>query len=258
MAVTVADHVIIDCTEPIILQRPLILPHDISLSGANRQQAILSGDSRTETLLIAEPDITLTLFGVHLTEARTGIYLKSGTSLSAIDCTLSYLGQSDGTTIANHGDRVYLRDCLLHHNTGDSILFNPQTGLLELTDSLVHSNTVQGEAPLLNYGTLLVDNTIFRSNRGINGGAVANRGHLTVLDSSFTENHATESGGAVYNSHRATATISHSSFRDNRGERGAAIYNIGTLTVDHLSLTSNRRDCVSLPGATLIDPQRNC
>jgi hypothetical protein len=178
--------------------------------------------------------------------------------LSAIDCTLNYLGQPDGTTIANHGTRVYLRDCLLEHNNGDSVLFNPQTGILEIYDSLIRENAIQGESPLLNSGTLLIDNVIFRSNAGINGGAIANQGYLTVLDSTFTDNNATETGGAIYNSHRATATLSRSLFRDNSAERGAAIYNTGNLTVEYLVLTSNRRDCVNLLGAKLTDPQRVC
>lgn len=257
-AVATADHVIIDCTDPIVLQQPLILPHTISISGMNPQQAILSGNRALDALLVVEPDVDLTLFNVHLTEARIGIYLKADTTLSAIDCTLNYLGQPDGTTIANHGTRVYLRDCLLEHNTGDSVLFNPQTGVLEIDDSMIRENAIQGESPLMNYGRLIIKNTIFRSNEGINGGAIANRGHVTVQDSSFTDNNALEAGGAIYNSRRATATLSRSSFRDNRAERGAAIYNTGHLTVEYLSLTSNRRDCVNLPGARLIDPQRIC
>ncbi len=256
-AVTIADHVIIDCTDRLILTRPLVITHDMSLSGAS-QQAILSGANALDSLLHVEPAVTLTLFDIHLTEARTGVYLQSDAVLSAISCTLNYLGQPDGTTIANHGTRVYLRDCLLEHNSGASVLFNPQNGVLEIYDSLLRDNPVNGESPLVNYGTLLIENSIFQTNSGLTGGVIFNQGHLMILDSTFYENHATEAGGAVYNHLRGSATLRRSTFRDNTGGRGAAIYNAGSLTVEGLNLTSNRRDCVNLPGAELTDPQRVC
>jgi hypothetical protein len=257
-AVTVADHVVIDCAGPLILTRPLLLTHDISLSGANRQQAILSGANALDSLLQVEPAVTLTLFDIHLTEARTGVYLQSDAVLSAISCTLNYLGQPDGTTIANHGSRVYLRDCLLEHNSGASVLFNPQNGVLEMYDSLLRENPVNGESPLVNYGTLLIEDSIFQTNSGLNGGVIFNQGHLMILGSTFNENVATAAGGAIYNHRRGSATLRRSTFRDNTGGRGAAIYNAGSLTVEGLHLTSNRRDCVNLPGAELTDPQRVC
>ena len=94
--------------------------------------------------------------------------------------------------------------------------------------------------------TYNISDTKFEENHADwKGGAIAgwNGGKLTVEDSLFTKNSAGEEGGAIYQT-GGTGSVKGSTFTDNSGRTGGAIYNTTTFNVENSNFENNR-DTVS-------------
>lgn len=80
---------------------------------------------------------------------------------------------------------------------------------------------------------------------------------LQIQDSNFIDNRAAQYGAAIYNESGGQLTIQNTLFRDNTAEKGGAIYNLGTLTLEAITVRGNTSDCYNR-GTLLVDAQAIC
>jgi predicted outer membrane repeat protein len=86
------------------------------------------------------------------------------------------------------------------------------------------------------------------NNPGGKGGAILNAGTLSVTNTNFANNRVGVNGGAIYNA--GTAIVTSSNFGNNGALAGAAISNVGTLSVA-LSTFDSNGDSTTLGGGAI-------
>jgi hypothetical protein len=103
-----------------------------------------------------------------------------------------------------------------------------------------YGGAIDSYASGLSDASLTVSDAYFTGNGGEYGGAIENGADstATISHSTFGQNRASEYGGAIEND--SLATITDSSFLGNTGEYGGAIYNDGALGTTDDTFTGNR------------------
>jgi hypothetical protein len=103
-----------------------------------------------------------------------------------------------------------------------------------------YGGAIDSYASGLSEASLTVSDAYFTGNGGEYGGAIENGADstATISHSTFGQNRASEYGGAIEND--SLATITDSSFLGNTGEYGGAIYNGGDLSTTDDTFTGNR------------------
>jgi hypothetical protein len=102
-------------------------------------------------------------------------------------------------------------------------------------------------------GRLTVDKSTFNDNLAILGGAIYNNGYLTVTNCTLLRNTGRLLGGGIGNNLGHTAIISNSTISGNEADHGAAIHNLGSVTVSNCTISNNSIDGIrNLGGAITI------
>ena len=114
-----------------------------------------------------------------------------------------------------------------------------------------------GTAPQV--GRLTLNGVTVRRGSGEGAGVYMSSGPVTINDSAFEENHSdgiNTYGGAISNRNAQTLSIARTTFVDNRGGTGGAIYSSGPTTIVNSSFTANvskyAGGALGLSGATTI------
>ena len=94
--------------------------------------------------------------------------------------------------------------------------------------------------------------TLSNADNASNGGAIRNDGTLTLNSMTLSNNHTAAGGSVLLNGPGAIATVSNSTFSNNKADVWAAIYNVGSaLTLTNSTLTANINQG-SNPGAAVF------
>ncbi|MGL4669772.1 MAG: hypothetical protein ACRCVG_04160 [Methanobacteriaceae archaeon] len=125
-------------------------------------------------------------------------------------------------------------------------------GILNIVNSSFINNTFVYDnywdsGPIYNNGTMIIKNSNFINNTAYDGGAIYNNGNMAIYSSSFINNKALGnsgtgigSGGAIYNyDTQYTLIIYNSTFINNSGDEGAAIYTNGGITISYSKFMNN-------------------
>lgn len=178
-----------------------------------------------------------------------------------------------GGAINNTGTISEISNTEFNSNSAMSMggtIYNSKTGTIKsITDSTFKENesVQQNGGAIFNSGTIeSISNTKFISNKATQkcggaitnsgkietitgatfdsssatiGGAISNSGTIGITDTTFTQNIAKSAGGAVHNT--GSMSISNSKFEKNQASsnNGAAIWNIGTMTVTDTTFSDN-------------------
>lgn len=107
-----------------------------------------------------------------------------------------------------------------------------------LINKFSEHTTGGGAIRILSEGSLTLENCQFIDNHSDDdGGAILNNGILTCGDSKFENNHSHYYGGAIYN--RKEFSTSNDEYLANNSEMAGAVYNIGSMNIDGISVSDN-------------------
>lgn len=152
-------------------------------------------------------------------------------------------------TIGLGGSQVHvtLDHLTITHGTagvGGGIRNNP-SATVTLINSTVQGNTAQYGGGIYTYGTLHLIRSTVKNNTaqsGPGGGIMSDTTVVVTLDNSTVErNSADDGGGGLYIRSGSTATLTHSTVKDNTALFGGGITNEGaaTLNLDHSTVRGN-------------------
>lgn len=202
--------------------------------------------------------------GQQLTVQGVGQYDKTtGTVISSWNDSVV---RTDGYGLIENAGNVNLFDSVFANNSSrdGSVLYNSANGLLNINNSVFVNNSGTGNSGALELGVsskaAYIADSIFKSNTaGIYGGAIYSLEKLAITGSDFSSNSTIKNGGAIYSSsgvnitdttftdnkqtaiadgygggaislHGGTTYITASTFRNNSGRTGGAIYNAAGST----------------------------
>lgn len=194
------------------------------------------------------------------------------------DLTLNTVTVQNGHLVDRNGSAIFsfYGNLTANHSTFNSNAgsfggaIHNQDGALTLNDSTFTSNTSSGDGAAINSsGTLMVDNCVFSNNTatGLGGGIVFGgttatvmdttfasntsfgnaggsgvlivRGNVTISSTTFANNYASGAGGGLFVSGDGVVLVTNSTFTQNDGYWGGAIWNGGILTVRHSTIYAN-------------------
>ena len=164
-------------------------------------------------------------------------------------------GDSQGGAIYNLGGTINVITGDFENNSakwGGAVVvspYNTQAGTITTMNSNFTGNSADyGGALYVNTGGVITTlNGDFTNNSSTRGGAIFNRGTISALTGDFVGNSATLdtlSGGAIYSTGTGIVNLIDSSFKNNIGIEGAAIFvNSGTVnvtaTAEDIEFTNN-------------------
>jgi hypothetical protein len=164
---------------------------------------------------------------------------------AAYPTTLDAEGQGRVFYITGSGIAVTISGATIAKGTGQD-----GGGIVNLGGTLnVIGCTFSGNGPATNGGAisnrsngkLNVSNSTFVSNTAGNGGGIDNRAALTVTNSTFFSNTTVNWGAGIYNYTLGNATVTGSTFSNNRASDGSGICNHrGSLDVTGSTFSGNR------------------
>ncbi|KZX10436.1 transglutaminase domain-containing protein [Methanobrevibacter curvatus] len=122
------------------------------------------------------------------------------------------------------------------------------TNNLSMSSSSFNKNTAKGNGgAILLYGSSLstiTGSSKFISNSAKNGGAIYTSSPLTISSTNLANNKVSANGGAIYST--SNLNISGGSVTGNTAIYGSGIYNVGTLSLNKMSLLSNKAKIFSV------------
>lgn len=185
--------------------------------------------------------------GSDIITIGSGIYTVSDGQVDFISTEITINGFNSASTIIQPSECNPIEEqCTNDHQ----FVRNTSGGTLTLNNLTMRYWKNTGDlngGVLLNNGILNISHSVFTSNRAVYGGAFINSGGtVTITYSSFTSNMAHNyssynTGGAIYNaiSGPGSVNIYQSTFSDNSGSNGGAIFNYGLLDIVNSTFTKN-------------------
>jgi hypothetical protein len=155
------------CIGAHMLPRPIRITRDTTLIGSDTMGVVLNGRGVLESIFRVENGATLTLKDISLASStRYGVYVASGSTLSARDCSFAYIGSEFGPSAAILNDgTVELFNCWLGENGNDANFMNAALVSSLYSSTIIRqSNFIGNETAIQAYGALTLDNIIFGDN----------------------------------------------------------------------------------------------
>lgn len=235
--------------------------------------AAVAGSDLNETLTVGAGEVyTFTLRGTVIEGSGAGITntatltfetVRGGETVLSASASVAQCGPYDVDNGADSGTGS-LRWALALACEGSEVTFDDNL-TITLTSPLTITQDVTVQAGnfnvtldgangtrLLDIGsgaTVTLDGLTLRGGSAVEGGAIHNAGTLIVRDSTFLGNSA-DQGAALYN--EGTAILNWSSVVSNSPATGAsALYNLGILTLDNVTVAGNAGGVTSTAGSTL-------
>jgi predicted outer membrane repeat protein len=224
----------------------LVLPNNTTLDGGG---LITLDGTHTATVVFVDRDTTVVLTRLSIIHGRASVgggTLNLGT-LTVDHSTLSgNAANVDGGGISNTGT-LTVRSSTFDGNVSDFGGGISNSGTLTVDHSTFSGNVAHEGGGIYSGGTLTVEHSTFAENQanvGRGGGIFVVTGTLRVDHSAFSDN--TGAGGGVYMSFLlASGLVTHSTFSGNGPDpdipssSGGGIVNLGTLTVEHSTISQN-------------------
>jgi hypothetical protein len=152
-----------------------------------------------------------------------------------------HLGAAETIPAVHNAGTLTVKDSVFSGNLSGSMAPVWNDGTATIENSSFSNNHTQGVGCIYNTGTLTVKGSAFSGNFGDGGGCILlNAGNLTVKGSVFSGNSMGPGfGGWGGIGNWGMATIENSTFSDNKGVFGGALYNAGTLTISDSAVVGN-------------------
>ncbi len=184
------------------------------------------------------------------------IYVEKNGELELHGCKI--LGISLSTlkgAINNNGHTKIVDSEIYDNNTVNSIIYNGETGAINLTDTYIHSNITTDGGAIYNLGAINFVSGEIHSNKATKGGAIYNLGDFSLSGGKISNNTASQ-GGAIYNSGKVIIN-SGSITANTTSVSGAGIYNSVEATITMLggeiSLNSKTSSASNIIGSGIAN-----
>ncbi len=225
----------------------------LTINGPGANLLTISGNDAVQLFFLWD---SASVSGVTLTRGRNnngGAAFDNRTSLNVANVVFtSNFANNGGGAIITQG-ALTVSSCIFDSNgsngAGGAISVTA-TGSAAVSDSTFQNHTVSWGGAIASDGAINVSNCVFTNNAvtsgsatGLGGGAIYHFGKVaTITNSTFTNNRemGTSGGGGAIRNRGGTMTISYSTFTENTaGDGGGAIASAGTLTIDNSKIANN-------------------
>jgi hypothetical protein len=198
---------------PLIVDQPIELTQDITISGPGPKAMAVSADAKSAVFAVA-PGVTASLSGL-LVEDGGGNYDGGGIENSGIltlsDSTVQGNSGGVGGGLSNlDGATLAVSDSTFISNDASDVggaLFNDSGSTATVTASTLSYNEADAGGAIDNEGTMTISDSTLSNDAasGDNGGAILNYGTLSLWASTVADNDANGVGGGLDNDGSATA-----------------------------------------------------
>ncbi|UTB32885.1 MAG: DUF1565 domain-containing protein [Methanobacterium sp. ERen5] len=195
---------------------------DITLSGTNQNNTILTGQSQRGIYIACGKTVTIT--NITVKHSATGIW-NSGTL------------HLKNSTLQNNNAFAYIGPFGHHWIRGGGIFSD---GTLDLCGVTIKENNAkeQGGGIYSSVGDLTVINSTITSNSAGEGAGIYQRGHeFTIVNSTISNNYAKSCAGGIRTS--KNGYILNSTLSGNQANEGGGIFNEGALTIIDSIISNN-------------------
>lgn len=149
----------------------------------------------------------------------------------------------DGGAVLNQNGTLHLNSVVILASSAGGKgggVDNDGFGTLTVTDSTFTRNHGSNGGAVYSFGPLDITGTYLSLNSAASGaGLYVDGGLVKVSNSTFGQNGATGSGGAIVDYSPLVMTVSSSSFQENNGSGGGAIYDGGQMVVTNSFFEGN-------------------
>jgi hypothetical protein len=196
---------------PLIVDEPVDLTQDITISGPGSNAMVLSSDAQSGVFEVA-PGVTATITGILVEggDNYDGGGIENSGNLTLSDSTLQGDNGGVGGGLSNRdGGRLAVSDSTFINDNASDIggaVFNDSGSTATITASTLTYNQADAGGAIDNEGTMTVSDSTLSDDTasGDNGGAILNYGTLRLWASTVADNNANGVGGGLDNHGSAT------------------------------------------------------
>lgn len=158
------------------------------------------------------------------------IYVEKNGELEFHNCKILGISLSSlKGALNNNGHTLIVDSAIYDNNTANSIIYNGETGVINLSGVDIYSNSTDNGGAIYNLGVINFVSGKIRNNTAELGGAIYNEGDFTLSGGTIINNTA-KSGGGIYN--KGKVILSSGNIESNTSSAsGAGIYNDRDATV---------------------------